>query len=153
MLPRDTRKRILENVNKRRNEILEEKILEKQLKEYGKGSVEAKQGKWKLMKEGMQKRREELTKQGILKPLVRYDKKTFKSPLQEMSEKSRAAEIKRIDDQRNKLKSGSSLGLGNGISDGTKIKIKELKLKSPDMKLGGAKEFFIKEKKKKHGFI
>ncbi len=124
MLPRDTKKRILENVKRRRNEIIEEKLLEQQLKEINKaGSSEPK--KWSMVREGMQRRREELRKQGILKPLIRYDKKNFRSPLEEMSQKARADEIKRLEDQRNKLKAGYGIGMKPGM------KLKTLKLKIP----------------------
>jgi len=150
LLPRDTRKRILENVNRRRNEILEERILEKQLKYYGKEeSVEAKQGKWAKLREGMRKRREELKKQGILKPLIRYDKKNFQSPLEEMSRKARAEEIKRLEDQRNKLKAGNKLSISNGVSDNLKLKIKPLNLKDPQPNLRLAK----KRGKWNNGFV
>lgn len=148
MLPRETRKRILENVSRRRNEILEEKLLEKQLKQYKDDSRPEKR-RWSSMKEGMAKRREELRKEGILKPIVRYDKKNFKSSLQEMSEKSRQDEIKRIESQRARLKSGHSLG-GNGISEsGKKIKLKDLKLKAPQTT--GFEG--LKRKKKQNGLI
>lgn len=132
MLPRNTKKRILENVTKRRNEILEEQLLTQQLKGYGRNSVEARQGKWKNFKSGMQSRREELKKQGILKPLIRYDKKNFQSPIEKASIQARANEIKRLEAQRNKLKSG--------YIEKPKLKLKKLKLKAgkkPDWGLLG----------------
>ena len=45
--------------------------------------------------------------------------------MEEMSKKARREEIKRLEDQRNKLKAGHKLATSS------KIKIKELKLKIP----------------------
>lgn len=123
MLPRDTKKRILENVNRRRSEIIQERLLENQMKMLNSNKESSKTpGQFR---EGMKNRREELKEKGILKPLVRYDRKNFRSPMEEMSIKSRQDEIKRIEDQRNKLKSGHKL-------DGRfKLKMKDVKLKVP----------------------
>lgn len=125
MLPRETKKRILENVNRRRNAIIEEKLLEKQLKGYDKPSKKDKRT-FGQFKEGMQNRRKELQDKGIIQPLIRYNKENFTSPMEEASKRARAAEIKRLEDQRNKLKSGSLL------ESNSRIKLKDLKLKIPE---------------------
>lgn len=135
MLPRETKKRILENVVRRKNEILEERLLEKELSNYNKS--ESKPSKWSSFRSGMQKRREELTAKGIIKPPIRYNKQNFRSALEEMSIKSRADEIKRLENQRTKLKSGISF-------NSEKIKLNDLKLKVPTSQL---------KKKIKNGFI
>jgi len=124
MLPRETKKRILDNVNRRRNEIMEERLLEKQLKEFKSGKDKDKRT-WGHFKEGMQNRRKELTDKGILQPIVRVNRENFRSPMEEASKRARASEIKRIEDQRNKMKSGSLL------EGETRVKIKDLKLKIP----------------------
>lgn len=139
MLPRETKKRILANVIRRKNEILEERLLEKQLKEHNK--PEPKPSKWSGVKEGMANRREELRRQGVLKPIIRYDKKNLQSPLEEMSRKSRANMIKGLEDQRNRLKSGCTLDCDK------RPKIKDLRLKVPKS------DGLLKKGKKKHGFI
>ena len=123
MLPRDTKKRILENVNRRRSEIIEERLLESQLKDINKTNKRDKAPS--QFREGMRRRREELREQGILKSPIRYDKQNFRSPMEEMSIKSRENEIKRLADQRDKLKSGHKL------SADFKLKIKDVKLKVP----------------------
>jgi len=122
MLPRETKKRILENVTKRTNEILEERLIARQLKSYQNTEKQTSKRTWGSFKQGMQSRREELKKQGILKPLIRYDKKNFQSPLQEASKKARQIEIKRLEKQRIKLK--------RGYSNKPTIKLKKLKLKA-----------------------
>lgn len=123
MLPRETKRRILDNVNRRRAQIVEEKLLERQMGSFGQEKEKGRN--WGKFKEGMQNRRKELTEKGILKPLVRVNRENFRSPMEEASKKARAAEIKRLEDQRNKMKSGS---LMDKVST---IKIKELKLKIP----------------------
>jgi len=143
LLPRDTKRRILENVTKRRNEILEEKILEKQLKEYNHNTEQQTKRTWSNMKEGMKNRRKELREQGILKPVIRYNKENFESPIEKVSKINRANEIKRLEEQRNKLKSGYSSGLNQPI------KLKELKLKVPE----SDSLLFKKKRKNQYGFI
>ena len=56
MLPRETKRRILDNVNRRRNEIIEERLLEKQLKSF-KSKKEKTKRTFKQFKEVMQSRR------------------------------------------------------------------------------------------------
>ena len=123
MLPRDTKKRILENVNRRRSEIIEERLLESQLKSLNSNKETKKT--FGQFREGMRRRREKLKEKGILKGPVRYKRENFRSPMEEMSIKSRQNEIKRLEDQRNKLKSGHKL------SGDFKLKIKDVKLKVP----------------------
>ncbi len=123
MLPRETKKRILDNVNRRRNEIIEEKLFEQQSKSFNIDNNKEKRST--KFKEGMMRRREELKEKGIIQPVIRYNKENFRSPMEEASKRARAAEIKGYEDQRNKLKSGSMLE-SNQI-----IKMNELKLKIP----------------------
>jgi len=142
LLPRETKKRILENVIKRKNEILEEKLLEQQLKQLKTNNNTNSGSRWSNFKEGMKKRREELRKKGILKPIIRYNKDTFRSSLEEMSIKSRNNEIKRLEEQRLRLKNGHSLNFNKQFKAP-----KKLKLKSPKINL------INKKGKKKNGFI
>lgn len=162
-LPYGTRQKIIENVNNRKNQILEEKLLKKQLKQY----ENDKPSKWGQVREGMRNRREELKEKGILKPPVRVNKENFKSPLEEMSRKSRQDEIKRMEKQRENLKSGA-------IINKTVMKIKPTKIRMPknnmgirkydgsgkgvraNMGRGGCEDFINKKKlrrKKKDGII
>ena len=115
--------------------IIEKKILETHLKEIS--QPKEKKRTFGKIKEGMQKRRKELIEQGIIQPPIKYNKENYRSPLEEMSRKARKDEIQRLEDQRNKLKSGCQLG------DDMKIKIKDLKLRMPEDKF----------KRKKSGFI
>lgn len=124
MLPRETKQRILDNVNRRRGEIIQEKILENQLKAF-KSEKENNKKTFGQFREGMQRRREELREKGILQPIIRVNKENFRSPMEEASRRARAAEIQRLEDQRNKLKSGSTLESNN------MIKMNKLKLKIP----------------------
>ena len=127
MLPSGTRKRLLSNVSKRKLEIMEERVLESQLKNLKEDKTQ--KATWSQLRQGMQKRREELKEKGIIQPPIRYNKQNFQSPLEEMSRKARADEIKRLEDQRNKLKSGHKLG------NNQSMKLKPLKLKAPKVNL------------------
>ncbi len=123
MLPRETKRRILENVNNRRRQIIEEQLLENQMKAFQ--PQKEKGGKLNKFREGMQNRRKELQDKGMIPPIVRVNRENFRSPMEEASKRARAAEIKAIEDQRNRMKSGSMLESGN------RIQLKELKLKIP----------------------
>ena len=125
MLPRDTKKRILENVSRRRSEIIQERLLESQMNSFG-PEKDSKKRSWGQVREGMQKRRKELTDKGILKPLVRVNRENFKSPMEEASKRARAKEIKGIENQRNRMKSGSLLESNMGM------KMNDIKLKIPE---------------------
>lgn len=141
LLPKDTKKRILENVKRRRNEILEEKILERQLKQVSYSEKSEKKGKWNGVKQGMQARREELKRKGIIKPVIRYNKQNFESPIEKASKEARRNEIRRLEAQRNKLKSGYSQASPiNNIS--------KLKLKVPKQSVEIIKIDFKSKKKK-----
>ncbi len=140
MLPSETRRKILERVNRRRYEIIEEKLLENQLKQYKEQQPE-KASRWTTFREGMKNRREYLKEQGVIKPVIRYNKENFRSPLEEMSRKARADEIKRLENQRSSLKAGAKLDTSFFK------KPKDLKLKAPK------EPSFKPKRKKKHGFI
>lgn len=125
MLPRETKRRILENVSRRRSEIMQEKMLKNQMKGFG---SEEKQSRPSKFREGMMKRRQYMIDQGVIKPPIRYNRENFRSPMEEMSALSRKNEIKRIEDQRTKMKMGHRLG------SATTLKIGEVKLKIPKSK-------------------
>lgn len=123
MLPRDTKRRILDNVNRRRSEIIEEKLLESQLRSFQPQAEKG--GRMKKFSEGMRARRKELQDNGMIQPIIRVNRENFRSPMEEASKRARAAEIKALEDQRNRMKAGSMLESGN------RIQLKELKLKIP----------------------
>jgi hypothetical protein len=122
MLPRVTKKRILENVTRRRNQIIEEELLKRQLKGL-QPEEKPKKERLKKFRQGLAARREDLREQGIIQPVVRYNKENFQSPLEVASKKARINEIKRLEEQRNKLKSG--------FKKNETFKIKKSKLKTP----------------------
>ncbi len=122
MLPRETKNRILKNVNDRKAEIIESKLLSQQLKQFETNTNKENSRSWGKFKSGMQNRREELKRKGILKPVIRYNKENFQSALEIASKIARQREIYRLENQRSKLKLG--------YIEKPKIKLKKLKLKA-----------------------